>query len=122
MCRAILMNELGEFDVVAAVLGDFGELPFAKPLNRLKAFTGFFQAKGGVGDGIKGQTVFEFFRNHRQHIQSGELAEVKHRVAVQYFVVESDDVETDHEIRALKFTEEVINLFFGVNRVTTSGR
>ena len=57
------------------------------------------------------QCVLQF----HHHVQRRKLAQIKRRVAVQHFVVESQVVEADNQIRSLQILDEVVHLFFAVN-------
>ncbi len=121
MFGAELVDEFGEFDVVTAVFGDFVEAAFAEPLDGLKTFAGLFETEGGVGDGIEGEPVFEGIGDDEEHIEGGDLGEVEDGVAVEDFVVEADDIETDDEIGALEFADEGIDVLLLVDLVTLTG-
>jgi hypothetical protein len=115
--ETIFVDKSGNFDVVAAVFGDFEEAAGAEPFDGLEAFGRFFNAERGGGDGIKGEAVVHGFLKFDEHIQGGGLAQVEDGVAVKDLVVEAEIVKTDHEIGPKQFGDELVDLFFAVDFV-----
>jgi len=47
---AVLVDQLRDLHVVAAILSNFQHLPLPEPFNCLQAFGGFLDSQGGGGD------------------------------------------------------------------------
>ena len=114
------VDQLGDFDVVAAVLGDLREASFLEPSQGLQAIGGFLGAEGRGGDGIEGEPVVEDFVKFDEEIEGGELGEVEDGVAVEDLVIEADMVEADDEVGAAEFLDEVVDLRFPVDAVAAA--
>ena len=57
----------------------------------------------------------EFFVQHDEHVECWKLGQVERGITVQHFVIEPQIVETNDEIGALQFVDEVIYLRFAVD-------
>ena len=53
----VLVDQLGDFDVIAAVLGDLDELALAPPLDGVETLGGLAGAEAGGGDGLELRAV-----------------------------------------------------------------
>lgn len=115
------MHELGDFDVEAAVFGDFQEFSLFPPFDGLQAFGGLFDAEGCGGYGVEGEPVLKFCLELNEHVEGWELGEIEDGVTVEDFVIEAEDIETDDEIGAGEFLDEIVDLGFGVDFVGTPG-
>ena len=74
--NAVFMDEHGELDVVTAILGDFEQLSFAKPMDRLHALGSLLDAKGGDGDGIEREPVLQLILQRQHEVEGRQLAQV----------------------------------------------
>src|SRR5258707_5331470 len=122
MLQAVLVDQTGYLYVIATILGYFEHLSFLVPINGLQSFGGFLDAKSCCSDGIKRKPVLKGVVQFDQHIERGELPQVKSCIAVKDFVIESQMVETNHQIGPLQIFNELIHLFFSVNFVSASRR
>lgn len=105
MVTAVLVDELGQFHVVTAVLGDFQEASVLEPAYGLQPFGGFFHAKSRGGDGIEREAVVQPVLQVHHQVERRQLREIKRGVPVQHFVVEPQVVEADHEVGALQVAD-----------------
>ena len=57
-----------------------------------------------------------------QHIQGRNLLQVHDGVAVQHLIIEAQVIEAHHQIRPHQLLDEIIDLFFLIDAVITTGR
>ena len=95
------MNELCDFHVEAAILGDVRKAAFLEPVKCLQTIGDFFHAKGGVRDGVQLEAMIECVLDLDEHIKRRNLAQIKRGVAMQYLIVEPDVVKTHDKVGAL---------------------
>jgi len=119
--HAIFVDHAGDFDVVAAILGDVEQLAFLEPLDGLQPFGGLFHAKGRGGYRIETEPVLQLGVQIDEHVQGGQLAQVQGGVAMQHFVIEPQVVESDDQIGPLQLADELVHLFLAIDPVFAVG-
>ncbi len=122
MGAAVFVDEAGDFDVVAAVFGDFEEAALFEPADGLEAFAGFLEVEGGGGDGVEGEPVLEGFLEVDHEVEGGELSEIEGGVTVEDDVIEAQVVEANDEVGALELLDEVVDRFLVVDAVIAALR
>src|SRR6266481_84231 len=95
---SVFVNQTGDFYVVTAILRDLQQLALSKPLNRLQAFSGFFDPKSRRGDRIQREAMLQLVLQLDKHVERRQLAQIQHRVTVQDFIIEAQMVKADHKI------------------------
>ena len=115
--RAVFVDKFREFNVVTAIFSDFQQATFTKPLDGLEAFGGFFDAESSGSEGIQGKTMLQGILQFHHHVERGKLAQIHRSVTVQDFIIKAQVVETDDQIRALQFAQEIVHLFFAIDAI-----
>ena len=64
----------------------------------------------------------QLFIQHHEHVQRRQLGQVERGVAVQDLVIEPQVVETDDEVGALQFVDQVVHLRLAVDFVFAARR
>lgn len=120
--RAVLVHELCQFHIEATILRDLDKFAFFEPLDRLQTFRRFFHFKRRRRDGVEREPMTKFFGQNHEHVERRQLREIEGGVTVQHFVVKTQIVETDDQIRALQFRDQIADGFFVENFVFAARR
>src|SRR5262245_7013642 len=107
--RAVFVDQAGDFDVVAAILGNLDEPPLLEPAQRLEAVGRLAQSHRAMSDGIQGEPMRNRAPQLGHEIERRQLAQVEHRVAVEHFVVEPQVIEPHDEVRAAQLFHQRVH-------------
>ncbi len=113
VAAAIFMNQLGDFDVIAAIFRDFEEVfrsAEAPPLDGVHAVGDFGIAQRRFGDRVEAKTMLEDLFDFNKRVECGNLVEIERGVCRENLVVEAQDVVPHDKVRA----HELLNHFMGI--------
>src|ERR1700722_545037 len=99
MLDAMLVNEFGNFYVEATVFGDFHDAAFAPPFDGIDSVGCLAHAEGRLSNVVQSKLVACRLFDFDQQVQGSQLMrQIEDGVPHQDFIVEVDDVKSDHQV------------------------
>jgi hypothetical protein len=110
MLHSMLVNKFGNLHVKATIFCNLHDPLFAPPFDRVDSVRCLTDAKCRLGNVIQFQPVPRHLFDLEEEVQRSQLMrQVKDRVPHQDFVVEADDVKSDHQIGAYQLLNQIVH-------------